>query len=98
MTSSQETLPPQMPAVPEKFCQSCGMPLSKDPEGGARLKDGMRSVMYCSYCMVDGEFTYQGNDVQEFQKTVVDIMVQNGWWRPMAWLFTCQIPNPKSQS
>ena len=74
------------------MCQSCGMPLSKDPEGGARLADGSQSLEYCSYCMKDGVFCYQGTDVKVYQKFVVDNMVAEGWKRPVAWLLTRQIP------
>jgi hypothetical protein len=35
------------------FCQSCGMPLSRDPLGG----DGGRSAEYCSHCYRNGSFT-----------------------------------------
>lgn len=78
-----------------KQCESCGMPLHKDPEGGARLADGARSDAYCSLCMKDGEFYYQGTDVRDFQKFVIGEMVKKGWWRPMAWLMTRQIPRLK---
>jgi hypothetical protein len=39
------------------FCQSCGMPLSKDDKGGATEADGTRSTEYCSHCYVRGTFT-----------------------------------------
>lgn len=74
-------------------CQSCAMPMHKDPQGGARLKDGTRSGDYCSLCMTDGEFHYTGTDVKEYQKMVVDQMTENGWWRPIAWLATRNIPS-----
>lgn len=38
-------------------CQSCGMPLSRDPRGGGTNADGSRNTEYCSYCYRDGEFT-----------------------------------------
>jgi hypothetical protein len=40
-----------------KNCQSCGMPLSKDANGGGTEADGTRSPMYCSHCYKDGKFT-----------------------------------------
>ena len=40
-----------------KFCQSCGMPMKKDPEGGGTNADGDKSQDYCSYCFVNGAFT-----------------------------------------
>ncbi len=39
------------------FCQSCGMPLSKDKQGGGTEADGARSAEYCSHCYVRGQFT-----------------------------------------
>ena len=38
-------------------CQSCGMPLSKDPRGGGSNADGSKSSEYCSKCYSDGAFT-----------------------------------------
>lgn len=39
------------------FCQSCGMPLSKDEKGGGTNADGTLSTEYCSRCYAGGEFT-----------------------------------------
>jgi len=33
-----------------KFCQSCGMPMKQDPQGGGTNADGSINIMYCSYC------------------------------------------------
>ena len=63
--------------------------------GGGTEKDGSRSDTYCSLCYGDGEFHYKGTDVREYQKWVVDMMVKDGWWRPMAWAFTRRIPKLK---
>lgn len=38
------------------FCQSCGMPMSKDPKGGGSEMDGSQNKEYCSYCYQDGAF------------------------------------------
>ena len=38
-------------------CQSCGMPLGRDPLGGGTNVDGSRSEEYCSHCFRDGRFT-----------------------------------------
>ena len=40
-----------------KICQSCMMPLSKDPQHGGTHSDGSKSTTYCSYCYQDGKFT-----------------------------------------
>ena len=39
------------------FCQSCGMPLSKDAQGGGTQADGTKSAEYCSHCYISGKFT-----------------------------------------
>lgn len=39
------------------FCQSCGMPLSKDAKGGGSNADGSLSTEYCSHCYQAGQFT-----------------------------------------
>ena len=76
-------------------CQSCDMPMSKDPNGGGTNKDGSISSEYCSLCYANGVFTYTGDDVTAYQKMVVDEMVKKGWLRPIAWLFTRRIPKLK---
>jgi hypothetical protein len=40
-----------------KYCQSCGMPMVKDPQGGGTEANGSKSAMYCSYCYQQGKFT-----------------------------------------
>src|SRR5437773_64901 len=39
------------------YCQSCGMPLSKDQKGGGTEADGRVSAEYCSHCYLGGAFT-----------------------------------------
>ncbi|MDR0790784.1 MAG: zinc ribbon domain-containing protein [Bacteroidales bacterium] len=56
-----------------KMCQSCGMPLKKDPNGGGTEKDGSKSNKYCSYCYKDGEFAQQCT-AKEMQDFCVDMM------------------------
>ena len=70
-----------------KMCQSCGMPLSKDPQRGGSNTDGSLSVKYCSYCYQNGEFTFDGT-VQEFQEFCRQKMIENGSNKIIAWLFT----------
>ena len=70
-----------------KMCQSCGMPLSKDPDGGGTETDGSKSPKYCSYCYVNGEFTFTGN-VQEFQEYCRTKMREDGHSKFISWLFT----------
>jgi hypothetical protein len=37
------------------FCQSCGMPLTKDEDFGTSLY-GTKNEDYCAYCYKDGKF------------------------------------------
>jgi len=39
------------------YCQSCGMPLVKDAQGGGTEVDGSKSTEYCSHCYQGGKFT-----------------------------------------
>jgi len=71
-----------------KFCQSCAMPLDKDPQGGGTEKDGSKSKKYCFYCYQNGDFTWKGGDVKTFQEHCRKIMVDKGFNRFLAWLFT----------
>ena len=70
-----------------KMCQSCGMPMKKDPQGGGTNADGSKNLLYCSYCYQNGEFTFQGN-VKEFQELCKDMMIKSGYSKFTAWLFT----------
>lgn len=76
-----------------KFCQSCGMPLNKDPEKGGTEKDGSKSELYCSYCYQKGAFTCTDvKTAEEMQKFCIEIMTKKGMSKFMAWLFTRTIP------
>lgn len=39
----------------QKFCQSCGMPLTDNDKG--INADGSRNDDYCNYCYMNGRFT-----------------------------------------
>ncbi len=56
-----------------KMCESCLMPFSKDPMGENR-----ESERYCSYCFKNGKFVYEGNDVKEFKKRIIEAIVARG--------------------
>jgi hypothetical protein len=47
------------------LCQSCGMPLEKDPGKGGTNKDLTKSNKYCSYCFGKGKFLDEGLTLQE---------------------------------
>lgn len=40
----------------QKFCQSCGMPLSVNKDFGTNA-DNSRNDDYCTYCFKEGNFT-----------------------------------------
>ena len=79
------------PVKTSKFCQSCGMPMKKDPNYGGLNKDGTKSADYCSYCYENGEFTFKGT-AKEMQAFCVRKMKQKGTPSLFAWLFTRNIP------
>lgn len=71
-----------------KTCQSCGMPMKRDPQGGGTNSDGSKNLTYCSYCYQNGEFTFKTNDVKEFQEHCRQQMIKGGHNKLMAWLFS----------
>ncbi len=73
-------------------CQSCGMPLSKDPKGGGTEEDGTLSSTYCSLCYQDGGFIHANVSLEEFQSNCVTALTEKGMPRIMAWAFTRGIP------
>lgn len=76
-------------------CQSCGMPLRKDPkgEGGGTSADGRASYKYCSYCYEEGKFLQPDITVQEMQAFVKEkIKEMGGLMRLFAGYFTKGIP------
>jgi hypothetical protein len=76
-----------------KFCQSCGMPINKDPQKGGTEKDGSVSKKYCSYCYQNGEFCSPEIDTAEkMQKFCIEKMKEQGMPKIIAWLFTRAIP------
>ncbi len=74
------------------ICQSCSMPMSKDPGGGGTEADGSRSVKYCSLCYREGAFRHPGFTARRMQDFCVEQMTKKGMPRFMAWLFTRRIP------
>lgn len=67
-----------------KNCESCLMPLAKDP--GVR-----ESNIYCSYCFKDGKLCYEGNDLDEFKKRAYESMIGHGTSKLMAKFYTWMI-------
>ncbi len=75
-----------------KVCQSCGMPLKKDPKGGSTNADGTINKMYCSYCYDKGEFLQPAITAKEMQVFVKQQLKKMGFPGFIAGLFTKNIP------
>ncbi len=59
-------------------CQSCGMPLAKDPLAGGTEAGGAKSAMYCSYCYRDGKFVSPDMTLEQMQTLVVEKLQEQG--------------------
>ena len=81
-----------------KNCQSCGMPFSRDPEGGGTEADGSKSAMYCSHCYRGGRFTLPDLTLNEMQDRVRHKMKEMGIPGPFGWFFARGIPKLKRWS
>ncbi len=79
-----------------KNCQSCSMPMKKDPQGGGTNTDGTKSVEYCSYCYQAGQFTEPDITCDEMVAKV-KAMLQEQMKLPgfMASMFVKKIPTLK---
>jgi hypothetical protein len=58
-----------------KICQSCGMPLEKDPQKGGTNADKSISDKYCSFCYSDGKFYDEGITLNEKIEKNIQIAV-----------------------
>ena len=76
-----------------RFCQSCSLPMDKDPAGGGTDADGLRSTRFCSLCYRDGAFTLPEIDTPaKMQAFCIDRMTEFGMPRLLARLLTRGIP------
>jgi len=75
-----------------KNCQSCGMPLKKDPQGGGTKSDGTRSTMYCSYCYENGAFKQPNWSAHQMQVFVKVKLKEMGFPGLLASFFSRNIP------
>jgi hypothetical protein len=73
-------------------CQSCGMPLKRDVEGGGTNADGTRSTIFCSKCYRDGSFTNPDITMIEMKALVKSKMKEFGFPGFVAGVFTRNIP------
>ena len=76
-----------------KNCQSCGMPLKKDAQGGGTNKDGSKSVMFCSKCYLHGDFQNpEINTAEKMKDFVKEKLKEMGFPGFIAGFFTKGIP------
>jgi len=76
-----------------KNCQSCGMPLKRDPGKGGTNVDGSKNTKYCSKCFVSGNFTNsQINSAEKMQAFVKDKLKSMGFPGFIAGMFVKGIP------
>jgi len=72
----------------KKFCQSCGMPMKKDPQGGGTEKNGSKNTKFCSYCYQNGVFQGEGMTCAEYQEFCRKKMIERGCNKFLAWFFS----------
>jgi hypothetical protein len=77
------------------YCQSCGMPLSKDAKGGGSEADGRISAEFCSHCYADGKFTQPDLNLEQMMERVQNKMKDMHLPGFVAKRFTRDIPNLK---
>lgn len=84
-----------MPIPEGPFCQSCGMPLSRDEKGGGTEAAGSKSTEYCSHCYQEGKFTDPALTVDQMVARVQGKMREMHVPEPMIGGLASQIPNLK---
>ncbi|TRZ56586.1 MAG: hypothetical protein D4S02_15245 [Rhodocyclaceae bacterium] len=75
-----------------KYCQSCGMPMSRDPRAGGTNSDGTKNTEYCSLCLVQGTFTGPELTARQMQDFCAGKLREKGIPRPLAWSLKRNIP------
>ena len=75
-----------------KNCQSCGMPLKRDEQGGGTNADGTKSTIYCSHCFRQGRFTSPDLTAGQMQEIVKGKLKEFGFPGFVAGFFTRTIP------
>jgi len=77
---------------PYKTCQSCGMPMKKDPASGGTNADGSKSTVYCSYCYTHGAFKNPDWTAEQMQTFCKAKLKEMGFPAFLARWFTRNIP------
>src|SRR5262245_46419540 len=85
----------QMFGVKGPFCQSCGMPLSRDEQGGGTEADGSHSTEYCSRCYQGGQFIDPALTLPEMMAIVKGKMREMHFPGFLANYFTRDMPKLK---
>ncbi len=78
-----------------KYCQSCGMQMSKDPKKGGTNIDGSKNEMYCSYCFEGGRFREESLTVDGMKERAKRKFKEMGFPSFLAGFMTRGIPNLK---
>ena len=73
-------------------CQSCGMPIKGDTAKQGTHADQSKSELYCIHCYQHGAFTQPDINVTQMQALCISKMQEMGFPKPLAWLFTRNIP------
>ncbi len=84
-----------MPKPEGPFCQSCGMPLSRDERGGGTEAGGAKSTEYCSHCYLGGKFTEPAMTVDQMVTRVQGKMREMHVPDPVISSLASQIPTLK---
>lgn len=74
-------------------CQSCGMPLKRDEQGGGTEADGSRSRKYCSHCYKQGRYVLPDLTVEQMQERVRQKLREFHVPRFLTGFFTRAIPD-----
>ena len=74
-----------------KNCQSCEIPLKKDPQGGSHNADGTKNTMFCSYCFENGQFKQPDFTVDQMKQLSKEKMVEMGFPKFLAGFFSKSI-------
>ena len=75
----------------DKFCQSCGMPMVKDPGQGGTNSNGSKNVKYCSYCYEMGSFHDNSMKVDDMIKLVRGKLKEMGYGPIRRWFYSSHI-------
>ena len=61
----------------EKFCQSCGMPMTEEDHFGKNT-DGSKNDEYCCYCFPNGAFSDSAGTLEEMIELCAPHVVEAG--------------------